>query len=170
MKNSIVFVTLCVLAFTTAWLAGAPLQSPQGASDTFFWHGELVALDQSARTMTVKSMVVGGALHELGNFKTGDRIVLGWSGLDKYANAINHAVRVDGTKKSEERFTFPVEFVAFDATQKYLTFKAPVPAESISKLQSLKPGQWVTATSPQGKAVENQPIVAVRSYNEPANS
>ena len=163
-------VTVCVLSLTVGPMAASPVQSVQSTSDTYSWSGELVALDQSTRTITVKSMVVGNALDELGHFKAGDRVVLGWSGFDKYANAINHAVRYDAAKKVDERFTFPAEFVSFDAAQRYLTFKSQIPAESVSKVQSLKTGQWVTATSPHGKASETQPIVAIRGYNDPASN
>jgi hypothetical protein len=86
-----------------------------------------------------------------------------WSGYDKYADAINHAVRYDGTKNAEERFTFPVDFVAFDSAHQYLTFKAPIPADSVAKIKSLKPGEWVTATSPHTKTA-GSPIVSVRPY------
>jgi hypothetical protein len=170
MKSSLAIVTLFVLALAVGRVAATPVQSAETGSDTYFWHGELVALDQTAKTITVKSMVVGSALEELGHFKAGDRVLLSWSGLDKYANAVNHVARYDATRKSDERFAFPAEFVSFDTTQKDVTFKAQIPAESISKLQSLKPGQWVTATSPHGKAGETQPIVAIRGYNEPANN
>jgi len=113
--------------------------------------------------------LVGGALDEAGHFKAGDRVMLGWSGFDKSANAINHVVRYDATKL-DERFAFPAQFVSFDATQRYLTFKAPIPSESISKVQSLKTGQWITATSPHGKSSETQPIVAIRGYNDVAGN
>jgi len=170
MKNSFVFVMLCVLVFAANRMTAAPAQTAPSGSETYYWHGELVALDQSSRTLTVRSMVVGSALDELGHFKTGDRILMSWSGQDKYANAINHAIRYDASKKVDERFAFPAEFVSFDPTLRYLTFKTRVPAESISKLQSLKPGEWVTATSPHGKSSETEPIVAIRPYNDSASN
>ena len=65
--------------------------------------------------MTVKTRVVGDqALAELPHFKSGDRIVLTWSGFDTYADAISTAVRYDASKKWNEPFTFPVEFVAYE--------------------------------------------------------
>jgi len=148
-------------------MAGTPFQSarPSNSNQTYQWSGELVALDLAAKTITVKLMVAGSALDESRRFKAGDRVMLGWSGFDKYANAINRVVRYDATK-FDERFAFPAEFVSFDATQPYLTFKAPIPAESISKVQPLKAGQWVTATSPHGKSSESHPIVAIRGYND----
>ncbi len=157
----------CIFAaITTLFVpAFAAAQGAQKAgSDTYTWNGELVALDENARTLTVKSRVVGDQpMAELGKFKAGDRIVLTWSGFDKYADAINHAVRYDAAKKYEERFTFPVEFVAFDSAHQYVTFKAPVPADGVSAIKSLKPGEWITATSPHAKSAES-PIVSVRPY------
>jgi hypothetical protein len=170
MKNVLAVLTLSVLSFTASVIAATPVQSVQPGKDTYIWHGELVAFDQTSKTITVKSMVAGSAVEELGHFKPGDRVMLNWSGLDKYANAVNHVVRYDAARKFDDRFAFPAEFVSYDATQKYVTFKAPIPAESISKLQSLKPGQWVTATSPHGKLSEMQPIVAIRGYNDVSNS
>jgi hypothetical protein len=159
-----------VLAFTATPMFATSVQSAASGSDTYLWHGELVALDKTAKTLTVKSMAVGSALEELGRFKAGDRVLLSWSGIDKYANAVNHAVRYDATKKFDERFAFPAEFVSFDAVQRYVTFKAPIPAESISKIESLKAGQWVTATSPHGESSATRPIVAIRGYNDTASN
>ena len=155
-------VTLGVPTFTVSRLDA---QSVQPAAETYTWSGELVSLDENARMLTVKTRVVGDQpMTELPKFKAGDRIVLTWSGYDKYADAINHVVRFDTTKKFEERFTFPVEFVSFDPAHQYVTFKAPVPADSIGKIKSLKPGEWITATSPHTKVSESQPIMSVRPY------
>ena len=177
MKKHLIFLVIValpvLLQIGTLGAASLSQSAPKPTSETFswsVWNGELVSLDQTSRILTVKSMVVGNALDEVGHFKTGDRVMLGWSGFDKYANAINHAVRYDATRKLDERFAFPAEFVSFDATKKYLTFKSQIPAESISKLQPLKAGEWVTATSPHGKSSEAQPIVAIRPYNEPASN
>jgi len=170
MKSSLAFLMLVVLAFTAAPMFATAVQSAGTHSDTYLWHGELVAFDPAGKTITVKSMAVGSALEELGNFKAGDRVLLSWSGIDKYANAVNRAVRYDATKKFDERFAFPAEFVSFDAAQRYVTFKAPIPAESISKVESLKAGQWVTATSPHGESSATRPIVAIRGYNDTAGN
>jgi len=152
------------LAVALLSLMFMPAVTLAAADETYVWNGELVALDQKAHTITVKSMVVGNALDEFKNFKPGDRVLLGWSGFDKYANAINHALRFDAGKKLENRFMFPAEFVAFDAPTRYATFKAQIPADGVAKIQSLKPGEWVTATSPHGASSENQPIVSIKPY------
>src|SRR4051812_13854748 len=92
MKRSLTFVTLFVLTSMVTRIGASPVQYAQTsvpAGTTYTWHGELVSLDQTSRALTVKAMVAGSALEELMHFKAGDRIMLGWSGFDKYANAIN---------------------------------------------------------------------------------
>jgi hypothetical protein len=50
-------------------------QSSQPKSDTYTWIGELVSLDTTAKTMTVKSRVAyQEAISELKHFKGGDRV------------------------------------------------------------------------------------------------
>jgi hypothetical protein len=165
MKNIwtlLAIATFCVLALT-AIRVGA--QSVQPTSETYVWSGELVSLDASGRTITVKSRVVGDqALKELPQFKEGDRIILTWSGFDKYADAISRAVRYDAAKKWSEPFTFPVEFVAYEAPRQYVTFKFQVPAGSVEPLKALKPGEWVTATSKHRAMNETEAITAVNAY------
>src|SRR5207247_3423006 len=82
-------------------------QSSQPAADTYTWSGELVSLDEGARILTVKARVVGDQpMTELPKFKAGDRLLLTWSGYDKYADAISRAVRYDATRNADPRFTF----------------------------------------------------------------
>ena len=159
--------TFCVLALT-AIRVGA--QSVQPTSETYSWSGELVSFDANGGTITVKSRVVGDqALQELPQFKAGDRIVLTWSGFDTYADAILRAVRYDAAKKWNEPFTFPVEFVAYESPRQYVTFRFPVPAASAEPLKSLKPGDWVTATSKHRASNEAEAIPAVHSYTTSAS-
>src|SRR4249919_917586 len=99
MKSLLSFLMLAVLPFTASWMSATPVQSAATGNNTYLWHGELVALDQMAKTIAVKSMAVGSALEELGHFKAGDKVLLSWSGIDKYADAVNHAARYDATKK-----------------------------------------------------------------------
>jgi len=161
MKGTVlVLATLCVLLLTSSLFA----QSTQPTSEAFSWSGELVALNENARLMRVKSRVVGEqAPADFGRLKAGERVLLTWSGFDKYADAIRE-VRSAGVSKTEERFTFPVEFVSFDAGRQYVTFKVQIPESGISNLKSLKPGEWVTATSPHGPSSKSTPVVMVRPY------
>jgi len=165
-RTVLVFATLGVLVLTSTLSA----QSRQLTDDTFSWSGELVALDESARIITVKSRVVGEqAPVEFGRLKAGERVLLTWSGFDKYADAIRGVESVN-INKSEERFTFPVEFVSFDAGRQYATFKVQIPETGIANLKSLKPGEWVTATSPHGPSSRSTPVVMIRPYVTSGNT
>jgi hypothetical protein len=165
MRNTWVLLgiaTFCVLALTTIRVSA---QSVQPTSQTYSWSGELVGVDANGRTITVKSRVVGDqALAELPRFKSGDRIVLTWSGYDTYADAISRAVRFDAAKKWSEPFTFPVEFVAYESPRQYVTFKFQVPVGSVDAVKSVRPGEWVTATSRHRPASEGEAIMAVHAY------
>ena len=159
--------TFCVLALT-AIRVGA--QSVQPTSQTYSWSGELVSFDANGRTLTVKSHVAGDqALKALPQFNSGDRIVLTWSGFDTYADAISRAVRYDAAKKWNEPFTFPVEFVGYESPRQYVTFKCQVPAASVDALRSVKPGEWITATSKHRAANETEAIMAVHAYTASAS-
>jgi hypothetical protein len=157
----------CVFALA-GHIAAYPAQSAKPSKDTFDWSAEFVALDENAKTMTVKASAVGEAVKQLSGFKAGDKLLLNWSGYDKYADAVNGASKYDAVKKPDLRFSFPAEFVAVDATRGNVTFKVAIPAGGMSRLKSVKAGEWVTATSPHGAASHNEPIAAVRGYNDPA--
>ena len=169
MRNTwmlLAIATFCVLSLT-AIRVGA--QSVQPTSEVYSWSGELVAFDANARTITVKSRVVGEqALAELPHFKPPDRIVLTWSGFDTYADAILRAVRYDAAKKWNEPFMFPVEFVDYESPRQYVTFKFQVPAGSVDAIKSLKPGEWVTATAKHRPSSETEVITAVNAYTASA--
>jgi hypothetical protein len=170
MRDTWMFLTIatfCILALTAIRVG---TQSVQPISETYSWSGELVGFDATDRTLTVKARVVGDqALAELPHFKSSDRIVLTWSGFDTYADAISRAVRYDAAKKWSEPFTFPVEFVAYEAASQYVTFKFPVPAGSVEPLKSVKPGEWVTATSKHRASTETEAVTAVRAYTASAS-
>jgi hypothetical protein len=160
-KVILVLSTLSFLVSANSLLA----QSTQVSGEAFSWYGELVALDENARIITVKSRVVGEqALAEFGRLKSGEQVMLTWSGLDGSSDAIYRAVRSADVSRSDERFTFPVDFVAFDAARQYVTFKVQIPENSTANLKSLKPGEWVTATSPHGPSSKTTPVLMIRPY------
>jgi hypothetical protein len=139
-------------------------QAGQLNSKTFTWSAELVARDESTRVLTFKAPVVGEqAPADFGRFKAGERIMLRWSGYDTSADAISTASR-PADVKADERFTFPANFVAFDANRRYATFKVQIPENNVVSLKALKPGEWVTATSPHGSSSKTTPIVSIRPY------
>lgn len=155
---------LCVLAPAAGSVSANPAQAVEPTTPTYSWNGELVALDQAARTLTVKSRVVGQSPERFAAFRAGQRIVLTWSGFDRYGWYIADAAPFDAGPKANEPFALPVEFVSFDPAIQYLTFKTQIPAASLPSLKSLKPGEWVTATSPHRLAGEKEVVTAVRPY------
>jgi hypothetical protein len=171
MRNTWTLMTIamfCALALTAIRVGARSLEP---TSETYSWSGELVAFDAPTRAITVKSRVVGEqALAELPQFKAGDKIVLRWSGFDTYADAIARAVRYDGATNWNEPFTFPVEFVAYEAPRQYVTFKFYVPSNSVNAVQSLKPGEWVTAMARHRPASEGEAITAVNAYASAATA
>lgn len=160
MKRTILVTgTTIFFAFST-WVAQAAVQE----KDSFSWSAELVALDEGSRTLTVKASGFGDHLaSDFRALKAGERIMLRWSGYDTYADSIVRGLRAEDAKTAE-RFTFPVEFVSFDPDRKYVTFKVVIPEANVANIKMLKPGEWITATSPHGPAAKTTPVSAVRPY------
>ena len=146
-----------------AWAASPAIA--QAKDDSYQWSAELVAFDEASRTVTFKTMAVGDAIQQAASLKAGDKVLLTWSGFDRHASAINGVRRYEGTVNPDSRFAFPAEFVSFTANT-YLTFKAQVPADAMTRLKAIKPGQWVTATSRHGAHSSSEPITAIRGYND----
>ena len=122
----------CVVG-AAATAAAAP--NPEA---TYRWHGELVALDEAAGTVTVKSPAADpDGLASLKDARAGDRILIAWSGAEDRAGAIRMAVPYAGAdpapvEEAEESARFlPARFVAVDAGAAHLTFEAPLPAGSL---------------------------------------
>jgi hypothetical protein len=159
MKRMILVAGTIFFAFST-WVAQATVQT----KDSFTWSAELVALDEGLKTVTVKAWGWGEHVAaDCGRLKAGERVVLRWSGYDISADSIVRGLRTNEVK-ADERFVFPVEFVSFDPERKYITFKVVVPETSLANIKMLKPGEWVTATSPHGSLSKTTPVVAIRPY------
>jgi hypothetical protein len=161
---AVLVVALCVGAGTMT------AQSPsQTAADTFIWHAELVSVDQPTGTFTVKTRALSDAAKEVARFKAGDKVVLTWSGVDKYADAIRQIARQDANQKTTDPFAFAVELASPDVQNDYVTFKFRAP-NAVGSVSSVKPGQWVTVTAKKGAMNDAQPIVSVEPYNKPASN
>jgi hypothetical protein len=161
--KSTVLTMLAVLVLT----GGLAAQSTQLASEVFSWNAELVALDGTARVLTVKAPVVyEQAPAEFQKMKAGERMMLTWSGYDKSADAIREVHPLAAVTKSNDRFTFAADFVSYDAEHRHVTFKLEIPENSVANLKMLKPGEWITATSPHGSPAKSTPVTMVRPYVE----
>ena len=155
-----------VVASVAAYDAGLA-GSRAVAEGTYRWHGELVALDETTRSLTVKARVAGpGGLASVEGAQTGDPIVITWSGFEDRANDIRTVVPEDGSGLwGNDGFLLRAEFVASDPSTSYLTFKATIPENSVAAVRSLLPGDWATVTSPHWPTAGAGAVVAVDAYD-----
>ncbi|MCY4120488.1 MAG: hypothetical protein OXG72_06155, partial [Acidobacteria bacterium] len=172
-----VLLTCVVGAVATA--AAAPT-----TGETYRWHGELVALDEVAGTVTLQAPVVAPAgLEAAGGMRVGEPIVITWSGFESPASGIGALIRDDGSdleadgpeastaagapEASEDREfqdrLLRATFVAFDDDSKNLTFKAALPAQSLGAVRALKRGARVTATSLHRPAKTDAALLGVHA-------
>lgn len=156
-------VVAILLALSAGGLMTAYSQSSK--EETYQWSAELVAYDQSNGTITLKAMARNGLDKQAATLKSGDKVLLKWSGFEKYAHDITGIEKHSGALKADTRFAFPAEFVSY-AANNHVTFKVPAPADAATRLKDIKAGQWVTATSRHGAVADMQAIVAVRGYND----
>jgi hypothetical protein len=161
---AVLVVALCVGAGTMT----AYSQSPSVA-DTFIWHGELVSVDHATGTITVKARVLADAAKEVARFNAGDKVILTWSGVDKYADGIRQIAKQEGSQKSTEPFLFPAELASPAVQNDYVTFKFRAP-NAVQSVSAVKPGEWVTVTTKKGSINDAQAIVSVEPYNKPASN
>lgn len=161
----------CYLALFTMLVLGTTnvmgAQSAQSASDTFTWHGELVSVDATARTMTVKVRVAyQEALSDLNLFKTGQPVWVVWSGVSDYSDAVRQFRRPEADQKITDRLVMQAELVSPHATNQYVTLRMRVPDASLAAIKSVKPGEWVTVTSRHHAATEAETVVSVKPYSQ----
>jgi len=156
---AVLVVALCVGAGVTT----AQAQSQAAVSENFIWHGELVSVDQSSGMFTIKARVLADAVKDVARFNAGDRVLLTWSGIDRYADGIRQIAKHDTNQKVTDPFAFPVELASRDVQNDYVTFKFRAPA-AVEAVKAVKPGEWVTVTAKKGASGDTESIVAVEPY------
>src|SRR4026209_1699243 len=140
-------------------------QSSQTSGETYTWNGELVSLDTTAKTMTVKSRVAyQEAVSELTHFKAGDRVWIVWSGIHNSSDAVRQVRRSETGRKIDENLVLPAEFVSTEAPNQYLTIRVKVPESGLTAIKTVKPGEWVTVTSRHQPSTEDDAVVSVKPY------
>lgn len=150
------------LVVTLAGLATEAVANMHG--DTYDWSAELVEFDDGADTMTVKARVEQYAgIPNLDEYSEGDRLTLVWTGRSWAAG-----VRDLGTnpETADEALTLPVEFVGSESDGRYVSFRVPVPADSVARVRELTAGDRITAVSPRGDADWDSGVISVRHYND----
>ena len=164
---AVLVVALCVGAGVTT---AQTTQSQAAASDTFIWHAELVSVDAGTGTFTVKAMMLSDAAKEVAKFNAGDRVLLTWSGIDKYAGAVREIARHAANQKVDATFALPVELASRDVQNDYVTFRFRAPAAAAAAVTAVKPGEWVTVTARQRSSGDAQGIVSVEPYVKSASN
>jgi hypothetical protein len=140
-------------------------QSSQPKSDTYTWNGELVSLDTTAKTMTVKSRVAyPEAISELKHFKGGDHVWVLWSGIHDSSDAVRQVRRPQTGRKIDENLVLPAELVSSEAPNEYLTIRIKLPESGLAAIKTVKPGEWVTVTSRHQPSTEDDAVVSVEPY------
>src|SRR4029453_3934564 len=106
---------------------------------TFTWNGELVLLDTTAKTMTVKSRVAyQEAISELKNFKAGDRVWIVWSGIHDSSDAVRQGRRSEAGRRIDENLVLPAELVSTATPNQYLTIRIMVPESGLAAIKTVK--------------------------------
>jgi hypothetical protein len=150
------------------WLAMSPIgaaQSGDRKGDTYQWSGELVAVDSTASTLTVKSRIAyQEAVSEVKQFRPGEKVWIVWSGIHDYSDAVRQVRRASTGNKIDEDLVMPAELVSTETPNQYLTMRVKVPEGSLSAIKDVKPGQWLTVTSRHRPSTEAEAVVAVKPY------
>jgi hypothetical protein len=157
-----------IAAIATVLTLGGPVlgvvQASQAKSDTFTWDGELVSIDTTAKTMTVKSRVAyPEAISELKHFKAGDRVWIVWSGVSDYSDAVRQVRPYETGRKIDDALVLPAQLVSTEAPNQYITFRVNLPDSELSAIKAVKPGEWVTVKSRQRPSTDDA-VLAVRPY------
>jgi hypothetical protein len=157
-----------IAAVVTVLTIGGPVlavSQSQTKSDTFTWNGELVSLDATAKTMTVKAHVAyQEAIAELKHFKPGDRVWIVWSGIHDYSDAVRQVRRYETGRKIDDPLVLPAELVSTEAPNGYITIRIKLPESALSTITTVKPGEWLTVTSRHRPSTDDEAVVAVRPY------
>jgi hypothetical protein len=165
--------TIAVFAamlFTGPSVTTAQSPTPGTTDDTFIWHGELVSVDAATGTFTIKANMLAESAGEVARFKPGDRVLVTWSGVDRYAGAVRQITKYDGNGKVTDPFAFPVELASSEAPNGYVTIKFRAPTAAVQAVASVKPGEWVTVTTRRHSSGDAQGIVSIAPYVKPASN
>jgi hypothetical protein len=162
-ERRLVASALALLWMTTSPIGAAQSEDLKGA--TYQWNGELVAVDATASTLTVKSRVAyHEAISDLKQFKPGEKVWIVWSGVSDSSDAVRQVRRAATGTKIDENMVLPAELVSPEAPNQYLTIRVKVPEASVTALKDVKPGQWVTVTSRHRPATEADAVVSVKPW------
>jgi hypothetical protein len=157
-----------ILAFAAAAPLGAQERSPVPTTtppDTniYAWTGEVVTLDQTLRTVTLKARLTGPeAVSEAAGVKPGDRVLINWFGYGGYTNGVRAVKPYSTTQIASDSFLFPAELVSTDTQN--VTIRIRVPQSAVATLKALKPGDWVRVRARHEATSDTEAIVDIKPY------
>ena len=105
-----------------------------------------------------------GSPEELKQFKPGEQVWVVWSGVRDYSDAVRQVRRAQGGQAISEDLVMPAELVSTETPNQYMTIRVKVPNGSLSALQNVKPGQWITVTSRHRPSTQADTVVSVKPY------
>jgi antitoxin (DNA-binding transcriptional repressor) of toxin-antitoxin stability system len=144
--------------------AQSTTQSPQQGGDIYLWHGELVSFDEGTRALTVKAQVLAETEKEIARFKAGERILVTWSGIDRYAGAIRAVASAAAAQKVAEPFSLVAELASPGVQGGLVALRIRAADAKSDALKGVKPGEWVTVTARHRPASETQAVAMVDQY------
>jgi hypothetical protein len=139
-------------------------ETPADDVPAYTWFAELVAYNASTHTATLRARIVAYSDRptNFSRLHAGDSAMLTWSGI---STAVGIRTIEPGKKASSERMTLPIEYVASDEQHEYVTFKIRIPAQDAPAIAKVKPGDYVTATSPQHATDAREAVIAIGPYS-----
>lgn len=149
---------------------GPPPGPPQLRSgETYLWHGEMVAFDPGARTLTVKARLLPQAAADVERLAVNDRVLLTWSGQDIHAGAVRRVTKYDPAQRIVEFFALPAELASKDVSGGLVSVRIRVPEAAAGAVKGLKPTEWVTIMARQRPANDGEVVATVSGYIKSQN-
>jgi hypothetical protein len=156
-------LTLCVLVIAAVKVLAQPVKNP-----SYAWSGEVLMYDEQAKTVTVKAPYLEHINRYIGEFARGDRVVLNWATpRPRETEAIRYVGRYDASSNAKWGYVLPVEFVAADTAERWLTFTVAVPSKALKALKKVPAGGWIKVTTPFDQPNDTAAIVAIEASTEP---
>lgn len=158
---SMCLMLLAAIAISTDAMGQSSSADPN--SDTYEWSAELVSFADGVATVKAR-LVDDDAAAQVMKFKPGARVLVQWSGVQRFAYGIREVLPSSSGQSKTGEFLLPVELGSSDAPDGYVTFRIRMPAASAELFEVLKPGEWITVRSSHKAAAGGDAVVAVRAY------
>lgn len=171
MRSQVARVASVLLVVCSVGWAQAQTTKGPVVRRSYVWLGELVALNESAKTATVKSPIPSNVATYVGRFKPGDRLVLVWDMIGKtQADRVLALWNYDDVKDAKggnTGFLLPIEFVAADAQALTVTFNTRVPDATVPTLKAARSGQWIKVDAPMEQPSQDATITSIQVADRP---